>query len=440
MKETQKIDLSVLNKEPVYEGSVQDLFALELEGKEFFLSRTSESGSVFDVGTIFTVPDSGMLRTAVRHHIYTSLSDPATWRDLKEEDVRACYDRDEIVSDLLRGELLGKLRKSGVSTHHAGMVDRETGQVVTGRMPDKPSSLVLVERFPVYKPDRFELWGRYGWEYHEYLCAKRKVIALEHVFRLGAPGGSSLLSRYAAARKEGADAAQKLLVSLGLDGEPEPWGVFKNMIYDCTTKYEPSDRSLTWQETIHLSGVGGDIFKRVVKTLVLCTVYVRKFFGEMGFQLWDIKWECAVDGDRVVVVDTIDPDSIRVTGTTEHQGRRVFIHFNKQAIRDYYKLIHPEWYDSINRAKKLSKNDPQGRDFMTIYREKVSSGEFPDIPEVDPEFSNIQSRKYAVMVEPLTGAKKKEESLSESEELMKKEIEYFSNKGVLDGFLDLNAG
>ncbi len=439
MSSLPRIDLDILLEEPEYRGSVQDLFALKADDKGYFLSRTSESGSVFDVGAIFSVPRSGMLRSAVRHYIYTALEDPATWGDITEDDVRACFGREEVARDLLEGELLKHLRRQGADTHHAGMVDPETGEVISGRMPDEPSSLVLIEKFPVYRPERFELWGGFGWDYSRYFCAERKVVGLEHVFRLGSPGGSSLLSRYDAAMRRGEDEAERLLSSMGLEHAPRPWGLFKNMLYECTTKYEPSDRELDWQETLHLSGVPGELFKRMVKTLCLCTVYVRKFFAELGFQLWDIKWECAMDHDRVVVVDTIDPDSIRVTGTVDRDGRTYFIHFNKQSIRDYYKLVHKDWYDSIVRAKTLARTDSQGRDFMQIYREKVDAGEFPDIPEYDPAYGEIQSRKYALMVEPLLGKLSPDEARAEASDLMNREINYYRKMGKLDQFLSMNA-
>lgn len=440
MSQPETIDLSLLDGEPTYRGSVQDLFSLSVGGRDCFLCRTSDSGSVFDVGTIFSVPESDVLRTAVRHFIYTSLEDPKTWQEINEDDIKACYSRDDIVLDLLDSGLMADLKKDGMSTHHLGMVEADSGKVTAGRMPEKPSNMVLIEKFPVYRPHRFGLWNRYGWDYFDYFRADKKVIGLEHVFRLGSPGGSSLFSRFAAAQKDGPEAAEKFLQSVGLESAPVPWGDFPNMVYDCTTKYEPSDRSLSWQETIHLSGVSGEAFARVVRTLVLCTVYVSKFFRGLGFKLWDIKWECAVDGERVVVVDTIDPDSIRVTGTMEREGKKLFIHFNKQSIRDYYILCHRDWYDAINRAKKLSRTDSKGREFMEIYREGVDKAEFPPVPEVDPEFSRIQSRKYAVMVEPLMGRSTMDEARKEAGELMHKEIEYYRKSGMLDTFLDMNGG
>jgi len=435
----EKVDLSILKGSPTYEGSVQDLFSFEDSGREYFLCRTSESGSVFDVGTIFSVPNSDIMRTVFRHILYTSMENPETWKAIGEDDIKTCYKDDEIVKDLLDGDLLAEFREKGMMTHHVGMVDHESGKIVQGEMPDPPTAMVVIEKFPVYKPARFSMWGRYGWDYHDYFQAGRKVISLEHVFRLGSPGGSSLLKRFDRAKPEGADAVKKFLQDVGLEEEPVEWDMFGNMIYDCTTKYEPSDRQLSWQETIHLSGVSGELFEKVAKTLVFSTIYAKKFFAQLGFELWDLKWECAVDGGDIIVVDTLDPDSVRVTGTVDYEGREVYIHFNKQSIRDYYRLCRTEWYDSVNEAKKLARTDPKGRDFMAVYREKVEAGEFPDIPEYDPVFGKIQSRKYGVMVDPLTGAMSWEDAKKEARDLMLQEIEYYKERGKLDQFLKMNA-
>ncbi len=434
-----KIDLSILSGKPFKTGSVQDHFRIEIDGKGYILCKTTESGSVFDIGTIFSVPDSGVNRTVIRHIIYTNLRKPETWQNLARSDFERCYSDASILDELMNHEQFTDMKRSGVATHHIGMVDAKSGIVHAEGFPDAISDLVLIEEFPVYKPVHFGLMGNYGWDYHEYMVAERKILVLEHILRLGLPGGSSLLKRYAAALEEGAGKAEEFIKSMGLTKAPEPWGSLDDMTYDCTTKYEPEDRHLAWQETIHLSGVPADVFGKAVRTIIYCTVYIAKFFNELGFRLWDVKWEIAVDGDRIYVVDTIDPDSIRITGETICDGRRCFIHFNKQAIRDYYRLIHGGWVESLNQAKKLAKTDSRGRDFIEIYGEGVKEGRYPAIPDTDPGFQEIQSRKYALMVEPFIKNKPVSSIEGERIELMKKEIEFYRKSGKLNEFLKLNS-
>lgn len=437
MSHPGKIDLAVLEKDPDIEGSVQDIFRLNIDGKPYLLCRTTESGSVFDVGKIFSVPKSDTLRTSVRHFIYVALADPDTWDALTVEDIHDCYGSEEIVKDLVSDELLLEFKKHGVLTHHVGMVDAGTGRIYPEKHPPAPTNLVLIEEYPIYHPVRFGLWGNYGWDYQEYFTQPKKIVALENVFRLGNPGGSSIQKRYnEALERGGRPFADEFLSSLGILEKLKPWGKFSNMVYECSTKYEPEDRYLSWQESLHLSGVSGELYKKVIRTLIYCTIFVSKFFRMLGLQLWDIKWEVAVDGDRVVVVDTIDPDSIRVTGNLDYDNRKCFIHFNKQAVRDYYRIIHEKWYDSINDAKKKAKTDRKGRNFMEIYNEFVSAGDYPGIPEYDGRFSQIQSKKYAMIVAPFLEENFTQENINaETLDVMKQEIEFYKSMGKLERYL-----
>ncbi len=134
---------------------------------------------------------------------------------------------------------------------------------------------------------------------------------------------------------------------------------------------------------------------------------------------------------------TIDPDSIRITGETEHDGKRVFIHFKKQSIRDYYRVLHAEWYAAINDAKKKAETDAQGREFMVIYREGVAKKEYPPIPVYDPKFAAIQSAKYELMVKPLKDPSLLAGAPAEAKDIMRREIEIYQQAGKLAEFLKL---
>jgi phosphoribosylaminoimidazole-succinocarboxamide synthase len=435
-----QVDPAILSREPDVRGSVQDLYRVSLNDRPYLLARTTESGSVFDVGTIFSVPRSGVLRTAIRHSIYTALADPATWRSMQADDFRACFADEEIAGALQQDELYAELLEGGMRTHHVGIVDVSSGEVVRSGFPADPSNVVLVEEFPVFRPKRFGLWGHFAWDYAAYFAEPRKIVALEQVFRLGAPGGSALLDRYRVALERGGESgAHEFLESLGLESPPRPWSRFPNMIYDAATKYEPQDRHLSWQEALHLSGVPGPTFRRVILTVAYSTVFVAKLFREAGFELWDIKWEAAVDGDEVIVVDTMDPDSIRLTGSTEESGRQCFFHFNKQAIRDYYRLIHDDWYASINEAKERTRFDSQGRDFMQIYREGVASGQYPGIPTADERFQELQSAKYQTIADALLGKLSPHDARSAITSLMQDELDFYRAAGRLERFLGINS-
>ena len=435
-----RVDLGVMNGEPTVRGSVQNLYRITEGDARYFLAEASDAGSVFDVGTFFAIPGSGEARTALRHVVFNSLSDPATWSAMDRADIERCYKNARYVDYLGNHDVLRRLRAGGMRTHHVGVVDPRTGELCADVGATPRSALVLVEEFPVIKPTNFVFLDRAGWDYHEYHVADRKVSALEHVFRLGIPGGSSILDRYQAAMatNDGTNLAQTLS-SLGLSSPPKPWQKLDDMLYDCATKFEDHDRHLDWQETIHIGGMARSTLEDAVLTLTYATIQVTKLLERAGFVLWDLKWEIAVDGGEVVVVDTLDQDSVRMTGSTEFDGRRCFIHFNKQAVRDYYRIIHREWHQALNDAKSHARKDPSGRPFITIYNEGVTSGDYPPIPEMDPEFGALQARKYDLTVTSIGGQERFDGIHTEVNRLASEELKYYEGAGFLAEFLTVNS-
>ena len=78
----QKVPLESL-KDPFYEGSVQRLYAIP-EQPDYMVTETTAGGSVFDVGTIFSIEGSDVARAVFRHVLYSNLSKPETWEEVKE--------------------------------------------------------------------------------------------------------------------------------------------------------------------------------------------------------------------------------------------------------------------------------------------------------------------------------------------------------------------
>lgn len=263
-------------------------------------------------------------------------------------------------------------------------------------------------------------------------------MALEHLVRLGNAGGSSLQDRYNKLMSAGDEAgAQAFLDHYGVRAPLHPWSRLPNMTFDWTTKYEPADRHLSLQETLHISGVPADILNQAVQTLTFATVYANKYFADIGLQLWDMKWEVAVENGQVILADTLDHDSIRVTLPLEYEaGRSCHIHFNKQAMRDYLRILHPSWHDALIRAKGRAIQAGESRTFREIYDEGVKAYRYPAIPQIDPAFIELQRRKYE-FVTNAHGAS--QSALAEAQEIGKAELAYYQSRGQLDAFLRRNA-
>ena len=395
------VDLADLRRQAaVIHGSVQDIYHWGHDGRAYLVAEATDSGSAFDIGTFFTIPGSGRSRTELRHAVFLRLADPAAWKALRRSDVDACCSG-EVAERRWADARFQRLCARGVPTHHVGLIDEETGRVTSDFVPTRA---VLIEEYPVIKPVHFSRLGHSAWDYHRYHLEDRKLVDLEHIFRLGSPAGSSIELRYRKAAASGDPAeARRVLDGLGLSRPVVPWGRFDNMVYDCSTKFEDHDRYLGWQEIVHISGVDHQLLDSIIELLACCTIMVNRIFSELGFILWDMKWEAAVDGDEVVVVDTVDHDSIRITSDEVIDGRHCYTQFNKQAVRDYYRILHPEWIAALDDAKGRAEGDPAARTFRGIYDQGVALGEYPPIPVLDPGFAAIQTRKYEAVAGGASG-------------------------------------
>jgi hypothetical protein len=168
-------------------------------------------------------------------------------------------------------------------------------------------------------------------------------------------------------------------------------------VSDSTTKYEAYDRPLSIEDADALFG-GQFVASNARDILALCTAYANRYFKQMGLRLWDLKWEIGTNGYELMVVDTLDPDGVRVTSLTQLEpGLSVYTHFNKQAVRDYFHILYPDWVVNLEEAKNRS--DVEGGNWREIYDKGVLDGVYVPIPELDPRFADIQARKYAYIAQ-----------------------------------------
>lgn len=428
------IDLTVLQGDPTITGSVQDMYALQYNGEDCYIAQTLDGGSAFDVGTFFSIPGSGAARSMLRHAIFCQLAEASTWQSLTEEDFAACISDAEAAKALRTSSTMERLCRDGARTHHLGLINPETGEVTTTSDVSFASNMVLFRRFPVLKPRRVPFGGKTVYDYSEYLAANRKVLALENVVRLGVPGGSSIYDRYQKTKTDGGDAAA-FLALYGLAEPLHPWTMLPDLVCDWATKYEAYDRHLTEQEAALISSLPGHRLDELVELLKLSTVMTASIFRRAGLQLWDLKWEVAIDEDgTLVLVDTMDHDSVRITRTVDVDGQKCVVHFNKQAVRDFYRIMHPEWHKALDDAKRRSSDDLSHLTFMQVYVAGVEDGVYPPIPELDPGFAMIQGRKYEAVNEAVHGG-----AVSRVNEAGLQELDYFRSKGCSEELLQRNG-
>jgi phosphoribosylaminoimidazole-succinocarboxamide synthase len=329
---------------------------------------------------------------------------------------------------------LPSMIETGAQTHHVGMMDAVTGEIVANGMPANPSCYNVVRRFPVMKPPQRNVMGNFVFDYAQFHQSSTYVVPLEYIVRFGVTSGSSVLRKYEALSEKERRAFE---LELGLSGPMRAWQMLDRPIYDLTSKYEPEDRAVTKQEALLMSGLSTQSFTGTIRMALLGAWAVRELLEEIGLQLWDLKWEFAVDGDDLFFVDTIDADSFRATGTVPVDGSQLVIHYNKQAMRDYYRVICAEWYAGVNAAKQEAAKS--GAPFKEVLKAGQAAGKYPMTPEVDAGFLALQAKKTALIKQHVLG---ESDASSVREGLVEAglaEAEFYRANGKLAELLAINA-
>jgi phosphoribosylaminoimidazole-succinocarboxamide synthase len=418
--------------EPFYTGSVQRLYPIPGDDGHMATETTSR-GSVFDVGSIFEIPGSDVARAVFRHVLYSRMADPGLWRAVRET-IRQAPDLEEAYRQILLGQTLDRLCTEGAATHHAGMIDAVSGEIVACGVPAHPSAVNVVRRYQILKPRPVRVLGRRCYDYSGMAGADHYVIPLEFIVRFGITAASSVLKKYQSLPES---ARRAYAQELGVDGELIPWRMLARPINDCTTKHEPEDRAVSLQEALAISGLAGEPFASTLELAALGAWAVRHLVEPAGLKLWDLKWEFARAGDRIVFVDTIDTDSMRATLSLSWEEQPVAIHCNKQSMRDFYRIVHPEWLAAVNQAKEEARE--AGRNFTEILGEGQKSGRWPVTPVVNGEFLALQSRKLEIIRDCLLGKLEAGEARGALAQTGQAELRYFDSLRKIGDFLRING-
>lgn len=418
--------------EPFYEGSVQRLYAVPGDDSVMVM-RTSSRGSVFDVGALFEIAGHDVNRALFRHVLYSRLGDPAVWQKVRRS-IEADAGLDPAYRAELLGPVLGACCERGARTHHEGMLDAVTGEVVRSGVPANPSACNVVRKYQILKPERTRFLGAPMFDYAKFPHADRFVVPLEYIVRFGITSASSVFKKYAQMDAKARAAFER---ELGATRPLEAWQYLERPISDFTSKFEPEDRMVSKQEALAMCGLSGAQFAASGQMAVLGAWVVRDLVEEMGLKMWDLKWEFAKDGDDLVFVDTIDTDSIRATMALEHAGQTYAVHFNKQAMRDYFALLHGDWIAGINEAKALGQKE--GVAFTEILKAGQAEGKYAATPAVDAAFLDLQVEKMAAIRDHIAGVAGTKPVRERLEMAGRAEIAFYEGKGVLESLGKING-
>lgn len=239
-----------------------------------------------------------------------------------------------------------KLETMGIKTHYLGLIEK--GQLKKSADIKKSVDTMEVKLLRVLVPQQKS--GTY--DYSIYKTEKNNfLIPLEVIYRKSLPKGSSVFKRL----KEG----NLKLKELGLKDIPLPGQTLNKPFLDISTKLEPSDRYLDWEEAKEMAHLNDSEIDEIKRITLLVNKLVTEEARKIGLKYEDGKIEFGFDEDRnLVVVDVLGTlDECRFT----FEGMPV----SKEIARIYYRKT--SWYqdvleakkeDGVNWKKKVSLNPP----------------------------------------------------------------------------------
>ncbi len=199
------------------------------------------------------------------------------------------------------------------------------------------------------------------------------LVPLEVIFRNSLPDGSSVFKRLS----KGQTTPEKL----GLSRMPKPGERLAQPIMDVSTKLEPSDRYLTWEEAREIACLSKEEVGELKSKALEVNDFLTKRAEEIGLEHADGKVEFAISPKReLILVDvcgTLDEDRFLFHGT----------HVSKQILRDYYKTT--PWHAVIEKEKAEGKGH----------------GQFTPPEKLPTELVEITENMYKSVCEAWTGEK-----------------------------------
>lgn len=334
----------------IHYGSVKNLRGET--GDNSLIFEFSDRYSVFDWGEM---PDhlenKGDSLAMMSDMIFRILDDPAGWRSF-------CREHPNMTYEFTFASLLDDLCERGLKSHNMGLVNKDLSPV----SPAYRSNLLKVRLVDVHRPTVVRSAGGIEYDYSVYKNKPtNSLVPLEIIFRFAVPSGSSLIKRL---KK---DECSAYIRDLGLVRVPEYGDIFDSPIIEFSTKLEPTDRYLSYQEAKSIAGLSDDEFGKLVSLTKVLSYRLKSIFGAASIELMDGKFEFAFDENRdFILVDAIGPDELRLL--------RDGVQLSKEILRQYYK--GSSWLEYVEKSKLDASKLGIGR-WQDICREKY--GFEPDL-------------------------------------------------------------
>ncbi len=374
------MSVKLQDKQLIYEGSVKRVFK-GADNKLLF--QYTDDYSVFDWGKMpDTIANKGRALAIMGAHFFDHLADAKNWLSLPNSLHLKRFNQAWLKERFGHKVYSSLLSKNGVRSHYVGLVDDQNKPMTLKAAASQAPFLSVVEA-SVIRPKPVVLANQNVY-YYEPLAqsepAQPRLVPLEVIFRFGMPAGSSLKGRL--------EKDPSYAKTLGLDAVPEENSWFDRPVIEFFTKLEDKDRLLSAQEALMISGLTPDRFEELVEIARDLAIGLFVLFAERGIELWDGKFEFAVDKNGLLLVDSIGPDELRLI----YKG----VHLSKEMIRQVYR--GSSWEAAIKEAQNLAKQ--QGRtDWKEICRKDLK-----EEPKPLPSAAKAMiDQLYGVIVNQLVG-------------------------------------
>lgn len=224
-----------------------------------------------------------------------------------------------------------EIEKRGISTHYRGIL--EDDDLKRLHILNEPSNIMEIELVRVMHPDRKE--GKYDYSKFKSLLSNF-LIPLEVIYRYALPEGSSVFKRLKEGTLKPSD--------IGFQEIPEKGTRLEKALIDFSTKLEETDRYLSKDEALQLSGLKEEEFSEILNISIMVAEIIRNRLAEAGIDNEDGKFEFAFSGERkIMLVDSVGtPDECRFTYND--------IPLSKEVARIYYR--NTPWHQEVEVAKK----------------------------------------------------------------------------------------
>ncbi|MBI2583462.1 MAG: phosphoribosylaminoimidazolesuccinocarboxamide synthase [Candidatus Aenigmarchaeota archaeon] len=240
------------------------------------------------------------------------------------------------------------------------------------------------------------------------LLPRITLVPMEFIYRNSLPLGSSVFKRLGSGQLTPAE--------MGLDAMPREGDQLPKPFLDLSSKFEQSDRYMSWKEAERLAGLHPGESEKIRDYMSMANRLISEATAPLGLANEDGKFEFgfgdfAQDGTRsIMLVDALGTlDECRFTykrdGTT--------IPVSKEVARRFYRREQPEWVAATERAKKEHPGD---------WRDHVGIEPVP----LPAEFRDMIGLMYQSVANEILGRRRRLFEAPPLEEVM----DYFARQAV----------